>query len=261
MGKHLYARHNLNWGRSMIRIVRYILLSIHFVIGSFIGILAGIIRPFNPSNSRVSAQVYSKIGLPIIGIKVHHEGKENYPKDKNFIVICNHQSNWDLFVVGSIVPKRTASIGKKSLKWVPLFGQLYWLAGNILIDRGNAKKAIEAMDITKTALTKKDTNIWFFAEGTRNHGKNMLPFKKGAFVTAINAGVPIVPVCSSAYLDNFSFDRLNNNDAYVRVLPPIETAGMTNADIPELMAKCHADMLAVIEELTQKAAQGEPVSS
>ena len=245
----------------MIRLVRYLLLSIHFVISSTLGIIVGILRPFNPSNSRVASQIYSKIGLPIIGIKVHHEGKENYPKDQNFVVICNHQSNWDLFVVGSIVPKRTASIGKKSLKWVPLFGQLYWLGGNILIDRGNAKKAMEAMAITKTALTKENTNIWFFAEGTRNKGKNMLPFKKGAFVTAINAGVPIVPVCSSAYLENFSFDRLNNNDAYVRVLPAIETKGMTNKDIPELMAKCHAEMMLVIQELTEKAAQGEPVNS
>ncbi len=245
----------------MIRLVRYLLLSIHFVISSTLGVIVGILRPFNPSNSRVATQIYAKIGLPIIGIKVHHEGKENYPKDKNFIVICNHQSNWDLFVVGSIVPKRTASIGKKSLKWVPLFGQLYWLGGNILIDRGNAKKAMEAMAITKTALTKQNTNIWFFAEGTRNKGKNMLPFKKGAFVTAINAGVPIVPVCSSAYLENFSFDRLKNNDAYVRVLPAIETKGMTNKDIPELMAKCHAEMMLVIQELTEKAAQGEPVNS
>ena len=238
----------------MIRLVRYLLLSIHFVVGSLVGLLAGIIRPFHPSNSRICAQTYSKIGLPIIGVKVHHEGKENYPTDKSFIVICNHQSNWDLFVVGSIVPERTVSIGKKSLKWVPLFGQLYWLAGNILIDRGNAKKAMEAMAATKTALIEKRTNIWFFAEGTRNNGKNMLPFKKGAFVTAINAGVPIVPVCSSAYLDDFSFDRFKNNDAYVRVLPAIDTAGMTNKDIPALMEKCHIDMMKVITELSAKVA-------
>ncbi|MFT6260866.1 MAG: 1-acyl-sn-glycerol-3-phosphate acyltransferase [Crocinitomicaceae bacterium] len=242
------------WGAYMVRLIRYLLLSIHFVVGSLIGLLAGFIRPFHPSNSRVCAQTYSKIGLPIIGIKVHHEGKENYPINKSFIVICNHQSNWDLFVVGSIVPKRTVSIGKKSLKWVPLFGQLYWLAGNILIDRGNAKKAMDAMAATKTALTKKRTNIWFFAEGTRNNGKNMLPFKKGAFVTAINAGVPIVPVCSSAYLDDFSFDRIKNNDAYLRVLPAVDTTGMTNKDIPALMEKCHAEMMEVISELSAKAA-------
>jgi len=245
----------------MVRLVRYFLLSIHFVIGSFIGLAAGILRPFHPTNSRICAQTYSRIGLPIIGIKVHHEDTDNFPKDQNFIVVCNHQSNWDLFVVGSIVPERTVSIGKKSLKWAPLFGQLYWLAGNILIDRGNAKKAMEAMEVTKTALTKKNTNIWFFAEGTRNHGKNMLPFKKGAFVTAINAGVPIVPICASSYLDNFSLDQLNNNDAYVRVLPAIDTSSMTNKDIPELMEKCHNDMNKVIKELTEKAAQGTPASS
>jgi 1-acyl-sn-glycerol-3-phosphate acyltransferase len=245
----------------MIRSVRYFLLALHFAISSFIGLIVGILRPFNPTNSRICSQIFARIGLPIIGIKVHHEGTENYPVDSNFIVICNHQSNWDLFVVGSIVPKRTAALGKKSLKWVPLFGQLFWLAGNILVDRGNTKQAMEAMVITKTALTEKNTNIWFFAEGTRNKGKNMLPFKKGAFITAINAGVPIVQVCSSAYLDDFSFDRLKNNDAYVRVLPPIDTKGMSNKDIPALMAKCHAQMNEVIIELTAKAAQGPVLSS
>lgn len=252
---------NFTGGRCMIRLFRYLLLAAHFVVGSFLGLAIGILRPFNPSNSRAVAQIYAFLGLPIIGIKVHHEGVENFPKDKNFIVIANHQSNWDLFVVGSIVPKRTVSIGKKSLKLLPLFGQLYWLAGNILIDRGNAKKAMEAMKITKTALTEKNTNIWFFAEGTRNHGKNMLPFKKGAFVTAITAGVPIVPVCTSAYLEGFSLDNLSNNDAYVRALPAIDTANMTNKDIPALMEKCHAEMNKVIIELTEKAQQEKVLSS
>ena len=243
----------------MIRLVRYLLLALHFIVGTAAGITIGLLRPFNPTNSRWCAQLYGFIGLPIIGIKVHASGLENYPADRPFIVICNHQSNWDLFVVGNVVPKRTVSLGKKSLKWVPLFGQLYWLAGNILVDRGNPKKAMEAMQITKQALTEKHTNIWFFAEGTRNHGKNMLPFKKGAFVTAINAGVPIVQVCCSSYLNNFSLDKLNNNPAYIRVLPPIETANLSNADVKALMASCHETMLNNIKELDSMVEANTPL--
>ena len=61
---------NYDWGRSMIRLVRYTLLAIHFVIGSLLGLTTGILRPFHPTNSRICAQSYSKIGLPIIGIKM-----------------------------------------------------------------------------------------------------------------------------------------------------------------------------------------------
>ncbi len=233
----------------MVRSVRYILLGVIFTFGSLLGILVGLVRPFNPTNSRWCAQIYAFFGLPTLGIKVERYGLENYPTDKAFIVVANHQSNWDLFIVGSAVPNRMVSLGKKSLKWVPLFGQLYWLAGNILVDRGNSKKAMEAMEITKKALTQNNTNIWFFAEGTRNKGKNMLPFKKGAFVTALNAGVPIVRVCTSSYLNGFSMDKLNNGTAKVKVLPAIETKDLTMSDLDALMQQCRDSMMEVIQEL------------
>jgi len=245
----------------MVRLVRYILLGAIFAIGSVLGILVGLIRPFNPTNSRWCAQIYSFFGLPAIGIKVKAIGLENYPTDRAFIVVANHQSNWDLFVVGSTVPKRMVSLGKKSLKWVPLFGQLYWLAGNILVDRGNSKKAMEAMEITKKALTQDNTNIWFFAEGTRNKGKNMLPFKKGAFVTALNAGVPVVRVCTSSYLNGFSMDKLNNGTAKVKVLPAIETKDLSMDDLDALMKECHDSMMEVIQELDSPATEGTVITN
>lgn len=187
-----------------------------------------------------------------MGMKVIHENEETMANHEACVVVANHQSNWDLFIVGSIVPKRMVSLGKKSLKWVPFFGQVYWLGGNILVDRGNRKKAMEAMETTKKALTTKDTSIWFFAEGTRNHGKNMLPFKKGAFVTAVNAGVPIIPVCTSSYLDGFSLNRINNGTAYVRVLDPIETKDLTLDDVDQLMLDTHLAMMGGIQALDEK---------
>ena len=240
----------------MIRLLRYILLTLIFSVCSLLGTLVGVLRPFNPTNSRWCAKIYSFFGLPAIGLKIEVSGLEHYPKDRAFIIVTNHQSNWDLFVVGSTIPKRTVSLGKKSLKWIPIFGQLYWLAGNILVDRGNSKQALEAMAITKKALTEKNTSILFFAEGTRNKGKNMLPFKKGAFITAINAGVPIMRVCSSSYLDGFSMDKLHNGTAKVRVLPAIETKDLSKRDLNELMQHCHDSMMEVIQELDKPPAQG-----
>lgn len=236
----------------MLRLIRYFLLALHFIFSSTLGLLIGLIRPFHPTNSMWCAHIYAFFGLPIIGIKTRAEGLENFRTDEPCIVICNHQSNWDLFVVGSIVPPRTVSLGKKSLKFIPFFGQLYWLAGNVLIDRGNRQKALEAMRITKNALLKKNTNIWIFAEGTRNRGNNMLPFKKGAFVTAINAGVPIVPVACSSYLNNFSLNNWRNGIAHLKVMEKVETKGLTVDDIEPLMNRCHSMMLKTIQELDAK---------
>lgn len=239
----------------MIRLIRVLLLALHFVIASFIGLLIGILRPFHPTNSRWCARIYSSLAMPILGVKREVENWDTLNDNRPCIVVCNHQSNWDLFIVGGIVPDRTVSLGKKSLKLLPIFGQLYWLAGNVLIDRGNPKQAKEAMELTKQALTEKNTSIWIFPEGTRNQGKNLLPFKKGAFVTAIHAGVPIVPVCCSSYLDHFELGQLNNGTAKLKVLPPVSTEGLTQKDAAQLMQKVEADMLATIQKLDGKPSQ------
>lgn len=239
----------------MLLIFRYFLLACHFVISSLVGFAIIIFRPFHHSNSRILAQIYSQIGRRIIGVNIEHHNADIMKNHEACVVVANHQSNWDLFIVGSIVPKKMVSLGKKSLKWLPFFGQVYWLGGNILVDRGNRKKAMEAMEITKTALTTKDTSIWFFAEGTRNHGKNMLPFKKGAFVTAVNAGVPILPVCTSSYLEGFDLANLDNGTAHIKVLEPIETKGLTLDDVDQLMLDIHLAMMDSIQEMDQKSRQ------
>jgi 1-acyl-sn-glycerol-3-phosphate acyltransferase len=235
----------------MLSIIRYLLLAGHFLFSSILGFCIIIFRPFHHSNSRILAQIYSQIGRRIIGIKIVHHNEDIMINHEPCVVVANHQSNWDLFIVGSIVPKRMVSLGKKSLKWLPFFGQVYWLAGNILVDRDNRKKAMQAMETTKIALTTKDTSIWFFAEGTRNHGKNMLPFKKGAFITAVNAGVPIIPVCASAYLEGFDLNKLDNGVAHIKVLEPIETKGLTLDDVDQLMLDTHLAMMDSLQELEE----------
>ena len=68
----------------------------------------------------------------------------------------------------------------------------------MLVDRKNAYQARKAMQVT-TRILRNDTSIWIFPEGTRNPGEHLLAFKKGAFHMAVEAGVPIVPVCVSRY--------------------------------------------------------------
>ncbi len=162
----------------MLFLLRMLLMGLHFMLAGVLGVLVGLCRPFNPDNSRLCARLYALPAMWILGLNVKADVDSLRHKPGTCVVIANHQSNYDLFVFGNVVPYRTVCIAKKSLKWVPLFGQLFWLAGNVLIDRGNAYKARRAMLTTTHTLQHEDTSIWVFPEGTRNLGKGLLPFKE-----------------------------------------------------------------------------------
>lgn len=238
----------------MLFLARMLLMGLHFILAGVAGLLIGLCRPFNPDNSRLCARLYSLPALCLLRLKVKTEVQSLFTQEQACVVIANHQSNYDLYVLGRVVPPRTVSIGKKSLKWVPFFGQLYWLAGNVLIDRGNARKAKQAMLETTDTLRHRDTSIWVFPEGTRNLGKGLLPFKKGAFQMAIAAGVPIVPVCVSSYAGRIRLNRWNSGRVLIHSLPAIPTAGMTMDDLPLLMQRCQELMQQRIGQLDQQLA-------
>ncbi len=233
----------------MLFLARMLLLSLHFVAAGMVGLLLGLCRPFNPDNSRLCALFYSWPALRILGLRVETETTSLRDHVRSAVIVANHQSNYDLFVVGSVVPARTVCLGKKSLKWVPFFGQLFWLSGNVLIDRGNAVQAKQAMLTTTDTLQHKDTSIWVFAEGTRNLGKGLLPFKKGAFQMAIAAGVPIIPVCVSTYANRLKINSWSSGKVLIRSLPAIPTLGLTLDDLPQLMERCQQMMHESIEQL------------
>ena len=226
----------------MLFLLRMLLMGLHFMLAGVLGVLVGLCRPFNPDNSRLCARLYALPAMWILRLNVKADVDSLRNKPGTCVIIANHQSNYDLFVFGNVVPYRTVCIAKKSLKWVPLFGQLFWLAGNVLIDRGNAHKARRSMLTTTHTLQHKDTSIWVFAEGTRNFGETLLPFKKGAFQMAIAAGVPIVQVCVSTYVKHMKLNRWDSGDILIRSLPPIPTTGLTLDDMPRWMETCRHQM-------------------
>ncbi|MFC3149722.1 1-acylglycerol-3-phosphate O-acyltransferase [Litoribrevibacter euphylliae] len=231
-------------------VIRIPLAVLFFLLIAAVGTLACLARPFNPDNTRLFANIYSKYGLKILGIKLKIHNF-TLKRSHTAVYIANHQDNLDLFVCGSVVPYRTVTIGKKSLKYLPLFGQLYWLAGNIFIDRKNSQKSAKTLDSSTIALQKNNTSIWVFAEGTRNRGKNILPFKSGAFRMAIEAQVPIIPICISSYKENLKLNKFVSGHASIRELEPIPTQGLTLDDTNELREKCWQLMKEEIEKLDQ----------
>jgi 1-acyl-sn-glycerol-3-phosphate acyltransferase len=213
---------------------------------ALIGFIA---RPFNPDNNRLLAIVVARTGRALLGMKRSLEGRENIPSDRPVVVIANHQHNDDLFVVGDLMPPRTVTVGKSSLVWTPFFGQVFWLGGNIILNRARSHKAVAAMRATSEAISRDRKSLWVFPEGTRSRGRGLQPFKKGAFHAAVSSGAPITMICVSQYQDKTTGWSGRREPVAVKILPPVETTGMTTADIPELMARCHQQMADTIATL------------
>lgn len=168
------------------------------------------------------------------------------------VYVANHQSNLDILTMAALYQKNTVVIGKKSLKWIPLFGWFFIGSGNILIDRKNRSDAIGGLNDALKQIKENQTSLWIFPEGTRNHGStDLLPFKKGAFHIAIQAQIPIVPIVhehlSHYYLPNPN--RFFAKTIAVAVLNPISTRGKTLADLNEIKDLVYQQMNQKIKNL------------
>ncbi len=236
----------------MLFILRSILLSIYFVVVSLLVCFICLLRPFHANNSHIAARIFAWGGLKILGMRVELAGADSFKDLGPAVIVGNHQSNLDLFTVGHMVPQRTQSVGKRSLLYVPIFGLMYWLAGNVLINRGDKKQAWKTMSETTNAILDKALRIWVFAEGTRNRGNNMLPMKLGAFKMALDAHVPVIPVCVSSYYKNMDLNRWRSGVVRVQVLHPIDTSTLEKKNAESLRDFCQEAMQGCIEHLDAK---------
>lgn len=233
-------------------IVRMLMLPIlALVVFVFVSIYL-LFSPRNPKHVYTLGQAFGKVSK-IMGIKIILRASEASKDVGNAVYIANHQSNWDLITVSNAIRPRVVTVGKKSLAFIPLFGTIYWLSGNILIDRSNRSKAMNTINQVVEKIKERNVSIWMFPEGTRSRGRGLLPFKTGAFHAAIKAGVPVVPiVCSST--KHISFFRGNNGYVIVETLDPISTKGMRKDNVRELSQRCHEIMAARIEQIDKEAA-------
>ena len=151
-----------------------------------------------------------------------------------YVVVSNHESFVDILLI-SHLPWEMKWLSKAELFRIPVLGWLLMLAGDIPIKRGFGPSAIEAIARCRAALTNH-VSVMIFPEGTRSTTDDLLPFKDGAFRLAIDAGVPILPLVvhgTSSALPKHDW-RFGRSTAVVRVLEPIETTGLTPADVPAL---------------------------
>lgn len=238
----------------MLKCLRVIAVVVCAIAICLIGTVYALARFRHPSSVGVVARMFGSLhGL--VGLKVITRKKPAF--NQPAIYIGNHQNNYDMLTIAAMVPPRTVSVGKRSLIWVPFFGLVYWATGNVLIHREKRSSAISTMNKVGEIIQNQHISIWMFPEGTRSRGRGLLPFKTGAFHTAIAAGVPIVPVVCSTLHNKVDLNRLDNGIVICETLDPIDTRGYNRENLKDLIEHCHCVMQAKIIELDQEVAELE----
>jgi 1-acyl-sn-glycerol-3-phosphate acyltransferase len=166
-----------------------------------------------------------RIGLRIAGIHVHVEGLENIPEGV-CIFASNHASNLDPVALTPNIPRRISLLAKKEVFKIPVLSKAIRLAKLIPVDRGDSEAAAESVDLAIKYL-KEGLSFCVYPEGTRSQDGRLLPFKRGTFVMALRAAVPVVPV-SLAGTQNLMRKgdwRIYPGEVTVRFGKAVETAG------------------------------------
>ncbi len=167
--------------------------------------------------------------------KVEVSGERISNPRRPYVVVSNHQSLADIPII-SHVPWEMKWVGKKELFTIPFVGWMMRLAGDIPLDRGDRQSGMKML-LTAERFLKGRCSVIFFPEGTRASNGKVGRFSEGAFHLAIRAQVPVLPLVvegSGDCLPKHSF--MFSGGAYIRlkVLPPVETAGMTSNDVGTL---------------------------
>ncbi|WP_114786498.1 1-acylglycerol-3-phosphate O-acyltransferase [Vibrio tetraodonis] len=244
----------------MLAIIRLILAAVFIVFTTLFALVYCLFSPRNPKHVYFFCRWFNQLQR-IVGVKLIHRGLENAPTPEKSVYISNHQSIYDFVTDPGMLRPRTVSLGKKDLLWLPFFGQLYWITGNILINRENKSQARDTIKQVAEAIHRRDLSVWVYPEGTRSKGRGLLPFKTGAFRMAIEAGVPITPMCVSTTHNKINLNRRNNGIVIAEMLEPIDVSNYKLEDARKLALHCHQLMSTKINELDREVAQLEAEKS
>ncbi|MGB7212638.1 MAG: lysophospholipid acyltransferase family protein [Gemmatimonadales bacterium] len=193
-----------------------------------------------------AGRLWSTRVLQLNGVHVEVSGYEHIPTGGPCVYISNHFSFADIWVLFSTLPDSLRFISKQELFKVPLLGFAMRKARHISIDRKNLVKAFSAYEEAAQAV-RDGVSAVVFAEGTRSRNGQLQAFKKGPFVLAIAAGVPVVPIWVGGTYEAFPPGALvfRRRPVVIRIGTPISTTGMTYDDRDHLSRQAHDAVVAM----------------
>lgn len=193
-----------------------------FVLGTVVIVLSFFVKSGNPLHK--IARFWGRSIVVVSRIKVSVEGLSNIDPQLPYIYMPNHQSNFDIPVLLGYLTVQFRWLAKLELFKIPIFGRAMRKAGYISIDRQNRESAIKSLELAAEKI-RNGVSVLIFPEGTRSRDGKIRPFKKGGFITAIDAGVPIVPIIltgTRAIMTKGQF-RVNPGQIGMSIQQPIDT--------------------------------------
>jgi 1-acyl-sn-glycerol-3-phosphate acyltransferase len=135
----------------------------------------------------------ARAGCLVSGIRIRAVGREQLEPGRAYLFMSNHCSNLDPPVIVPLLGRRISIIAKQELFRIPLFGHAMYKAGFVSVNRADRRSAVESVGGAVQVL-QSGLGMMVFPEGTRSRDGRLLPFKKGPFYLAKDAGVPVVPI-------------------------------------------------------------------
>ena len=189
-----------------------------------------------------------RVLLRVAGTRLKVCGREALEHGQTYLFIANHQSNLDPPLLIAATGRHLRFLAKDSLFRLPIIGVVLRLGGFVSVRREDRSRAIQAVELAAAAL-RRGIDFAVFAEGTRSRHGGLLPFKKGPFVLAIRAGVPVVPVAIRGTSSLLTKGDVLIRPGLVRIdfLDPMTTVGLTYRERTVLRDQVYSRIAAMVE--------------
>lgn len=219
-----------------------------------------VLLPWRVGRIRVTNRFGSWIGRSVMwctGCEVEVEGEEHVSADRPAIYACNHTSILDAFTTIWLTPQGTVGVAKREVIYYPFYGQAWWLAGHVFVDRARTERAKAALRKTARFIRDEGLHLCILPEGTRSDTGRLLPFKKGIVHMALETKLPIVPMVTVGLENAWRRGTLRIVPSRVKIvfLPPISTEGWTEDRIDEHLEEIRARFLGALPETMRPATQ------
>lgn len=200
--------------------------------------------------------------LTVTGTRFVVEPLPDVDWSKPHIFVMNHQSMIDIPCAFAGLPANLRFVAKHTLKPVPFLGWYMAFTGMIFINRSNRREAVRSLADAGERI-RQGSNILAYPEGTRSPDGSILPFKKGPFVLALEAKVPIIPVAiegSGAVLPRDGF-RIRPGVIRMKVGDPIQTADLKPEDRDDLLRRTRDAIIQLHREIGGKGGDDDAIAA
>ncbi len=198
-------------------------------------------------------------GYRLAGIRVRSVGHERLEEGRAYLFMSNHVSNLDPPIITPLLGRRIAIIAKQELFKIPFFGRAMRAGNFVAVNRSDRKAAIQSVRASATVL-QSGLGMLVFPEGTRSRNGKLLPFKKGPFHVAMQAGVPVVPITIAGSHEAWPKGkmRLRKGEVVVTFHPPIDPHQFTSKE--NLLAAVRASIDSALPDSYRDSATAGPAS-